>query len=223
MKSNKPIVIVSGLPRSGTSMMMRILEAGGMPVLVDNIRKADEDNPRGYYEFEDVKNTREKPSWLDEAQGKAVKMVSMLLYDLPEDRRYKVIFMKRKMEEILASQRKMLERKGQLDTTDYEAMSRSFTKHLLEIEKWLEEQINFQVVYVNYNDILNNPLQALRPVNTFLGESLDLNRMTDVVDESLYRQRKFSTDSGNVQPEEAEDPGEKEKIIDQLKSLGYME
>ena len=89
-------VIVSGLPRSGTSMMMRVLEAGGMEVAVDNVRRADEDNPRGYYEFEQVKNIRQDKSWFNGLQGRAVKMVSMLLYDLPADKRYKIVFMKRK-------------------------------------------------------------------------------------------------------------------------------
>src|SRR5512143_2182608 len=106
-------VIVSGLPRSGTSMMMRVLEAGGMEVAVDNVRRADEDNPRGYYEFEQVKNIRQDKSWFNGLQGRAVKMVSMLLYDLPADKRYKIVFMKRNMQEILSSQRIMLDRRGE--------------------------------------------------------------------------------------------------------------
>jgi hypothetical protein len=81
--------IVSGLPRSGTSMMMKMLEAGGMEALTDNIRKADIDNPKGYYEFERVKQIKEDQAWLDDAKGRAVKMVSMLLLDLPEGYNYK--------------------------------------------------------------------------------------------------------------------------------------
>ena len=99
------ITIVSGLPRSGTSMMMQILESGGMKVITDNIRKADEDNPHGYYEYERVKKIKDDTGWLKETRGKAFKMISLLLYDLPSNENYKVIFMKRKMSEILASQR----------------------------------------------------------------------------------------------------------------------
>jgi hypothetical protein len=106
------ITIVSGLPRSGTSMMMQMLAAGGMPALADNLRQADEDNPRGYYEFERVKEVATDSSWLDEAEGKAVKMVYRLLYDLPADRSYRVIFMIRSLDEVIASQQVMLERSG---------------------------------------------------------------------------------------------------------------
>src|SRR5690242_7444054 len=106
--SDKFLIIVSGLPRSGTSMMMRMLEHGGIPVLTDRVRTADDDNPNGYYEFEAVKQTRKDPSWLAGREGKAVKMVYRLLYDLPADRNYRVLFMRRKLEEVLASQRTML-------------------------------------------------------------------------------------------------------------------
>src|SRR5262245_35974300 len=99
------LTIVSGLPRSGTSMMMRMLETGGLPVLTDDVRTPDDDNPNGYYEFEAVKQTKQDDSWLQSSEGKAVKMVYRLLYDLPKDRSYKVLFMRRKMEEVLASQK----------------------------------------------------------------------------------------------------------------------
>ncbi|HYH50718.1 MAG TPA: sulfotransferase family protein, partial [Acidimicrobiia bacterium] len=106
------IGIVSGLPRCGTSMMMAMLAAGGLPLLVDNVREADEDNPRGYYEFEAVKHMKEDTSWLADAGGKVVKMVSALLTDLPGGHPYRVVFMERNMAEILASQRTMLSRQG---------------------------------------------------------------------------------------------------------------
>ena len=104
------LTVVSGLPRSGTSMMMRMLEQGGLPVLIDGVRTADDDNPNGYYEFEAVKQTREDASWLEGSEGKAVKMVYRLLYDLPPDRAYRVLFMTRNLDEVLASQRVMLTR-----------------------------------------------------------------------------------------------------------------
>jgi len=184
------IIIVSGLPRSGTSLMMQMLKAGGMEVLTDNIRKADEDNPKGYYEFEPVKKTREDPSWLNRAEGKVVKMVSMLLYDLPSDRQYKIIFMKRRMAEVLASQARMLERQGKHRTEeDDRKIGRLFEEHLAEIEEWLAQQKNMEVLYISYNDIISDPLANAQKINRFLGNHLDIEKMSAVVDPALYRQR----------------------------------
>lgn len=187
---NKVITIVSGLPRSGTSMMMKMLEAGGMEAVVDNIRKADEDNPKGYYEFEKVKKIKEDISWIDGIEGKLVKMVSMLLYDLPSDRKYKVIFMKRKMEEILASQKVMLERRNSKDNIDDEKMEKLFGKHLKDIEKWLNEQGNIEVCYITYSDVIPHPNENAQRVNEFMDNELDVKKMVEVVDKSLHRQRK---------------------------------
>ena len=108
------ITVVSGLPRSGTSMMMKMLEAGGILPIIDNIRTADEDNPKGYYEFERVKAIdKGDTEWVADAQGKSVKVISALLKHLPSDHQYRVIFIRRHMDEILASQRKMLLRRGE--------------------------------------------------------------------------------------------------------------
>ena len=104
------IIIVSGLPRCGTSLMMQMLVQGGFEAVTDHIRTADTDNPRGYYELEKVKKIKEDASWLPETRGKVVKMVSQLLFDLPASERYRVIFMQRDLDEMLASQEKMLER-----------------------------------------------------------------------------------------------------------------
>jgi len=188
---DKLITIVSGLPRSGTSMMMKMLEAGGMELVVDNIRKPDEDNPKGYYEFEKVKKIKENSSWLDDTKGKAFKMVYLLLYALPPDRSYKVIFMRRKLQEVLASQRKMLERKGIVNSSvDDEKMGELFEKQLNEIERWLDGQKNIEVLYMSYNDLIVNPLENVRILNRFLGGSLDTEKMAAVADKSLYRQRR---------------------------------
>jgi len=188
---DKYITIVSGLPRSGTSMMMMMLEAGGMEVVVDNIRKPDEDNPKGYYEFETVKKIKENVSWLDGTFGKAFKMVYLLLYDLPPDKNYKIIFMKRKMKEIIASQRKMLERKGlSSDTADDEKMGKLFENQLAEIQGWLAVQKNIAVLYIDYNNFIDTPLENAKAVNRFLDDKLDIQKMAEVVDKSLYRQRK---------------------------------
>lgn len=187
------ITVVSGLPRSGTSMMMSMIKAGGMDILVDNIRRPDEDNPKGYYEFEKVKKTKEDSSWLKEAENKAVKMVTMLLRDLPSDRGYKIIFMKREMAEVLASQRRMLERlEMDSDGTSDEEMGRVFEKHLLEIENWLKKQENMDVQYVSYNDVIRCPSENAKIVNRFLDNILDTGKMVQVIDQSLYRQRDFS-------------------------------
>ena len=184
------IVLVSGLPRSGTSMMMKMLEAGGLPVLTDHIRTADEDNPKGYYEFERVKQIEEDKTWLPEARGKVVKMIAALLKHLPPGYEYKMVFMRRDIEEVLASQRQMLIRRGEpSDAVPDERMAALFGKHVERIEAWLAEQPNMDVLYVNYGDTLANPLdQALR-INQFLGGDLDVESMVGAVDPRLYRQR----------------------------------
>lgn len=190
MMEEKFVTVVSGLPRSGTSMMMKALEAGGMPVLIDGIRKPDRDNPKGYYEFEPVKKTKEDPSWLREAGGKVVKMVYRLLYDLPEGYRYRVVFMQRDMGEILKSQKAMLERTGQQGSNvGADKLAALFKKDLEEIFQWIERQSHFSKLLVSYNDMVRDPRPLCRRVNTFLGNCLDVDRMAGVVDASLYRNR----------------------------------
>lgn len=184
------ITIVSGLPRSGTSMIMQMLEAGGMEVLTDNVRKSDEDNPRGYYEFERVKKINEDASWLDECH-KAVKIISALLYHLPAYKRYKIIFLRREMEEILASQRGMLQRRGtEGANVSKEEMAEKFEKHLKNVDEWLARQDNIDVLYIKYNDVIHDSHSQAVSVNRFLGEWLNVDKMVNVVERSLYRQRK---------------------------------
>lgn len=190
-KEGDTILIVSGLPRCGTSMMMQMLEAGGIPPMTDHIRKADEDNPRGYYEFEKVKKIKEDSSWLENCYGKVFKMVSALLYYLPNDKKYKVIFMRRKMEEMLASQNKMLQRKGQNDGNgNDEEMAEKFHKHLQKVEEWLTEQNNIDVIHIHYNEVIKNPYENAKRVNQFIDGRLDVDKMASSVNASLYRQRK---------------------------------
>jgi hypothetical protein len=189
------VTIVTGLPRSGTSMMMRMLEAGGLPVLTDRVRTADEDNPEGYYEFERVKQIEEDQAWLDHARGRSVKMVSALLEHLPPAYHYKVVFMRREMGEILASQRKMLERLGESrGEVDDATMARLFTQHLAKVTAWLEAQPNVDVLYVSYNDVLADPRAQAQRLNRFLGGKLDVAAMVDVVDPELYRNRLADTE-----------------------------
>ncbi len=184
------ITIVSGLPRSGTSMMMKILEAGGMEIVTDNIRKANEDNPLGYYEYEKVKEIKEDTSWLEETRGKAFKMISQLLYDLPSNESYKVLFMQRNMNEILASQEKMLERRGnKKDEISDEKMGEFFNKHLSKIMEWMDERKYMDVLYINYNDILENPDEQIIILNQFLNDKLNAEKAVNAIDKSLYRNR----------------------------------
>ena len=185
------IILVSGLPRSGTSMMMQMLEAGGIELIVDHIRKADEDNPKGYFEFEKIKQLEKNFSLLENAYGKAIKVISMLLYQLPMDKKYKIIFMKRKMDEVLTSQNKMLKRRGQpADSVDDQVMAEKFNKHLRKIFNWLKKQKNIETIFISYNDVILSPMEQSKKINRFLGNMLKIDKMVNVVDNFLYRQRK---------------------------------
>lgn len=186
------ITIVSGLPRSGTSMMMKMLEAGGIPPITDELREADEDNPKGYYEFERVKAMdKGDTAWIAEGRGKVVKVISALLKYLPPGEQYRVVFVRRNMSEILASQRKMLIRRGENpDKMDDEQMAMLFEKHLKQVDEWLKSQPNFRVLYVHYSDILAEPQPHINELNRFLGGNLDTVAMAAAVDPGLYRNRK---------------------------------
>lgn len=185
------IIIVSGLPRSGTSMMMKMLEAAKIPVLTDEIREADEDNLKGYYEDERAKTLHKDNSWIDEAEGKAVKVISYQLPHLPKEHDYLVIFMQRKINEVLASQRKMMERRGEPeDNVPDEVMANIFQKHLDEIYDWLQNQSNIKTLYVSYNETLDDPETSAEKIAESLGFDLDIEKMMQVVDPTLYRQRK---------------------------------
>ena len=185
------VTIVSGLPRSGTSMMMQMIEAGGIPSLTDNIRKADQDNPRGYYEFEPVKKTKESPSWLNQAQGRVVKMVYRLLYDLPQGHQYRVVFMRRDMQEVLASQAKMLQRLGKEGgRQDDEKMGELFQRELVQFDRWVADRGCFSVLNVEHKDMIHDARAQAERVNEFLGGDLDVEAMAAGVDPSLYRQRR---------------------------------
>lgn len=188
----KPVVyVVSGLPRSGTSMMMKMLEAGGIPPMIDEIREADGDNPKGYYEFERVKQLdKGDTSWVAEAVEKVVKVISALLKNLPSDYQYKVIFVRRNMDEILASQRKMLVNRGEAsDKMNDEQMAGLFEKHLAATDNWLQAQDNFQVLNVHYGDILADPMTQAQKINVFIGGQLDVMTMAGQVDPELYRNK----------------------------------
>ena len=189
---SKKIVVVSGLPRSGTSLMMMMLDAAGIPPMQDNIREADADNPKGYYEYERVKEMpKGDTGWVKNAKGKAVKVITALLEHLPKKHKYDVIVMRREIHEILASQTKMLERRGE-DTnkiSDAE-MADLFSKHFDKVMNWIQKQKNFRYVEISYNTLLENPEQEISKVNQFLGGNLDTEAMQAKIDPKLYRQRK---------------------------------
>ena len=188
----KELVVVSGLPRSGTSMMMKMLEAGGLPPLQDNIRTADEDNPKGYYEYERVKKLPGDTAWLPLACGKAVKIIALLLTKLPlKGYRYKVLFMRRDIEEILASQKRMLVRRGEAtDKVSDEEMITTYHRHLSEVMGFLDANPCFTVLFVNYNDLMRDPADWVPRINAFVGGKLDEEAMKAVVDPNLYRNRR---------------------------------
>jgi hypothetical protein len=187
--SQESVIIVAGLPRSGTSMMMRILEAGGVPALTDGVREADVSNPRGYYEFEPVKRTKADPSWLSSAPGKAVKMVYRLLYDLPPNYNYRVLLMQRTLMEVLSSQRAMLQHQQNDDAVDDAKMVEIYRRELVNLDTWFQKQVNFSKLDVNYNELVKTPGPQVARIAEFLGMDLDQSAMVGVVDIKLYRNR----------------------------------
>ena len=186
------VTVVSGLPRSGTSMMMRMLETGGMSVVTDHLRVPDESNPKGYYEFERVKQLQDgNTGWIAEGNGKVVKIISALLEYLPPEHQYRIVFMQRNMPEILASQREMLLRRGEpADRVSDRHLTGFYQDHLAHIAEWIAKQSNMQVIYLHYNKIMENPHEPIAQLCQFLQPfPLDQDKMMSVVESSLYRQR----------------------------------
>lgn len=191
LRYGEPIVVVSGLPRSGTSMAMKMLEAGGLSLVVDGIRTADEDNPKGYYEDERVKDLAEMDdkSWITGARGKAIKIISYLLKELPKDRNYKVLFMRRDLNEVLASQTKMLERRGETSESSDERMIEVYENHLWIVNRLLKREPHIDALDVPYRQVLEDPAGEAARIHQFLGLPLDVEKMAGVVDKKLYRNR----------------------------------
>jgi hypothetical protein len=184
------ITIVSGLPRSGTSLMMQMLVAGGMTPLSDGERQADEDNPRGYLEWERIKQLPQDPGCIAEAEGKVVKVISRLLLALPAGHEYRIIFMERPLAEVLASQDRMLRRRGTYkEGASPAAISAAFEKHLREVYAWMEGKPHVKAMRVAYHDVLGDPKGVGEKLAEFLGIELNLEAMPRQVDASLYRNR----------------------------------
>jgi hypothetical protein len=192
LRFGEPVIVVSGLPRSGTSMAMQMLAAAGVPVVTDGIRQAGEDNPKGYFEDERVKDLHkenEDRSWTRDARGKAIKIISFLLKDLPETNNYKVIFMKRALPEVLASQKKMLERRNETDGSGDERMLELWENHLWRVSYLLKHASQFETLEIAYAGVIGDPLREARRIRDFLELTADPETMAAAVDESLYRNR----------------------------------
>jgi len=183
------ITIVSGLPRSGTSLMMQMLDAGGLPVLSDGERKADTDNPKGYLEWERIKQLPKDPNLIAEAEGKVVKVISQLILSLPAGHEYRVVFMQRPLPEVLRSQDEMLRRRCADSNSGTSAIEEAFQRHLIDVNKWLAGQANMQVLRVHYHRILREPKAVAEEVAAFLQAPLDIEAMVRQVDGTLYRNR----------------------------------
>ena len=189
----EPVVVVSGLPRSGTSMAMKMLEAAGIEPLQDGIRTADEDNPKGYFEHERVKEL-DKPgadrAWFRDARGKALKVISFLLPYLPGDSDYRIIFMTRSVEEVLASQAKMLERRGEGNETEDDRMIEIYADHLEKVRNVIAVRDNMDILDLHYSDVLSDAAPHADRIAEFLGLPDEAAaKMAAQVDSQLYRNR----------------------------------
>lgn len=191
-EGGRPIIVVSGLPRSGTSMAMAMLTGGGLQCLDDGVRSADENNPNGYFEDERVKTLEatDDAEWIREARGKVVKVVSPLLKNLPSDDSYRVLFMLRDLDEVLASQKKMMKRRGEQHDVPDDQMKRLYRDHLAKVDTLLKSRPETAVKYLEHRNVITSPREMAGQIKTFLDLDLDLDRMVAAVDTKLYRNRK---------------------------------
>jgi len=192
LRYGRPVVIVSGLPRSGTSMAMQMLAAGGLEVVTDSVRKPGEDNPYGYFEDQrvmDLHKDDQDRSWIRDTRGKAVKIISFLLRHLPDTNNYKVIVMRRELSEVLASQTKMLERRGETDDTPDEQMLKIWKDHIWRTNYFLKHTPHFDFIDVAFKDTVADPFAQAARIQQFLGLPADMEKMATAVDPNLYRNR----------------------------------
>ncbi|MEM9835273.1 MAG: tetratricopeptide repeat protein, partial [Bacteroidota bacterium] len=185
------ITIVSGLPRSGTSMMMQMLEAGGMSIFTDKTREANESNPKGFYEHEAVKGLVRNKKFLTEAVDKVVKVIAHLLPQLPLKYRYRILFMERNLQEVVRSQQKMLLRdnKHEVVADSSATLTQQYGQTLKMVKAWADKQPAIEVIYVQHRDVLSNPFQQALIINDFLEGELQVEKIAAVVDQGLHRER----------------------------------
>ena len=171
-------------------MTMQMLEAGGLAVATDGIRKPGEDNPKGYYEYERVKELDKglDQSWLKEFRGKTIKIISFLLKDLPDTNNYKVVFMRRNIHEVLASQAKMLVNRGEVNEASDEKMLELYKDHLWKVGYMMKHRPCFELLNVDYKDVVENPRQQAQRIGAFLEDHVEVEKMVTAVDEKLYRE-----------------------------------
>ena len=180
------LTVVAGLPGSGRAHLMSVLESGGLPILTDSDRLPDEDHPWGFSDFEPVKSLKTDSTWVAESLGQTVKMVHILLYDLPEHVNYRVVFMNRRLDEVLSVQNRLLDRLGKPNHLDDTRCARVFLDQLKKLKSWLAARPNFQVLNVDYNALLDDPLPNVVAINKFLGGGLDLAAMAVSLGYRLY-------------------------------------
>ena len=186
----EPVIVVTGLPRSGTSMLMQMLAAGGVPILSDGARQADEDNPHGYFEFEPVKQLLKNSQWLFDARGKAVKIVAPLIGALPPGLECRVILCERNLEEVLDSQDRMLERRGEPAAPEHrELLKQEYTRTIAGVKAMLRRRPDTELLVIEHGEAIADPIRTAGRLNEFLGGGMDVAKMAAVVDPALHRNR----------------------------------
>ena len=196
MSTHRPVLIVSGLPRSGTSLQMQMLQAGGVPLLTDEERIADEHNPLGYFEFAPVKRLRQDATWISQAVGEAVKVVSPLLADLPTGYDYKVLLVQRSLAEVVASQMKLLATRGVVEpVANAEDLLQLYTRYQAEMEQTLSTRSDIEVLKLNHPDLMTSPAEQVSKITAFIQPiwpeiKLDQQAMIKVIDPQLHRVRR---------------------------------
>ncbi len=187
---DEPIIIVSGLPRSGTSLMMQVLRAGGVPLLTDEHRPPDVSNPRGYFEYEKVKWLTAENTWMGEARGKALKVIAQLVPFLPRGFPYQVLLMRRDMQEVLKSQSTMMQTLGKSAASNSQSLAPIFERHLAAVREFIQQQPLATMETVDYHQLISTPEPAIDQVIQFLNRpGLDRQAMIGAIDAKLYRSR----------------------------------
>jgi hypothetical protein len=185
------VTVVSGLPRSGTSLAMQMLRAGGLPLLCDDSRAADEHNPGGYFEYAPVLRSARDVSWVAGARGRAVKVVAPLLRHLPASQEYRVLLLRRDLREVIASQDRMLAQRGPTPEDDLtrERLAAIFEAQLAEVSAWIAAQRQMRALDVAHAALLADPAPVIAEIEAFLGGGLDCEAMRAVVDPSRHHIR----------------------------------